>query len=247
VVSGRELLTLKGHSGPISSVAVTSDGRRLITGSEDGTVKIWEAASPEQFALWTRQDQDAARRLATWQRPVGSEPGFIRDWLVLAPLKLKEGEPGDKGLEREQLEREARLQPRAGDRALVDGREWTWQAHRTEEPVLDFNRVVGKLSNYSVAYAVCYVISEAEPDHLLLQVGSNDQSKVYLNGQEVYKYTRPRGLVALDLSSPITLRKGTNVLVFKVVNAILDWEGCARFVDSEGNPAKGLQVRLTPE
>jgi hypothetical protein len=28
---------------------------------------------------------------------------------------------------------------------------------------------------------------------LLLQVGSDYQAKVYLNGQEVYKYTRPRG------------------------------------------------------
>src|SRR5262249_39352515 len=71
-VSGRELLTLKGHTGPVWSVAVTSDGRQLITGSEDGTVKIWEAAAPAQVAFWTRQEEEAARRQAMWQQPVAS-------------------------------------------------------------------------------------------------------------------------------------------------------------------------------
>ena len=53
--------------------------------------------------------------------------------------------------------------------------------------------------------------------------------------------------MTLDPIGPVRLRKGTNVLVLKVVNLILDWECCARFVDGEGNPAKGLRVSLTPE
>ena len=71
------------------------------------------------------------------------------------------------------------------------------------------------------------MISEVERNDLLLQVGSDDQAKVYLNGQEIYKYILPRGLVALDPIGPVTLRKGTNVLVLKVVNEALDWE-CLR-------------------
>ena len=43
--SGKELLTLKGHSGAIHSVAFSPDGQRIVTGSEDGTAKVWEAAS----------------------------------------------------------------------------------------------------------------------------------------------------------------------------------------------------------
>jgi hypothetical protein len=247
IVSGRELLTLKGHTRPVHSVAVTADGRRLITGSEDGTLKVWEAAAPEQVAVWQRQEQEAARRLASWQRPVAGAPGFIQDWLVLGPLLLEVGQRGAKGLEREQLAEEAKLQPRAGDHGMVDGQEYTWQVHRAEGPVLDFNHLVGKRWDYCVAYAVCYVISEAERHDLLLQVGSDDQAKVYLNGQEVYKFTGVRPLVTLDPIAPVTLYKGTNVLVLKVVNDYLDWEGCARFVDWEGKPAEGLEVRLTPE
>ncbi len=178
---------------------------------------------------------------------VAGAPGFIQDWLVLAPIPLKAGHRGAKGLERAQLQGEAKLQPRAGNHVRVDGREYTWQAYHEKEPVLDFNRFVGKLSPNSVAYAVCYVISAAERHDLLLQVGSDPRAKVYLNGQPVYKYLRGRSLVALDPISPVTLRNGTNVLVFKVVNENWGWLGCLRFVDREGNPVQGLEVRLTPE
>ena len=61
-----------------------------------------------------------------------------------------------------------------------------------EEIVLDFNRFVGKQCDDSVAYAVCYVISAAEQHDLRLQVSSDDEAKVYLNGKEVYKYSRSR-------------------------------------------------------
>jgi WD40 repeat protein/serine/threonine protein kinase len=246
-VSGRELLTLKGFSGNVSSVAVTSDGRRLVTGNEDGTATIWQAAPPEQIARWAGQDQEAERRLAVWQRPIGPAPGFIQQWLVLAPIPLEAGQKAAEGLERKQLAGEAKLQPRAGDRVSVGAREYVWQLHRAEEPILNFSRVVGQMSNKSVAYAVCYVVSDAERNDLLLQVGSDDEAKVYLNGREVYKYTRWSPLVALNRVGPVSLRKGTNALVLKVVNEDGNWEACLRFVDQGSNPVRGLEVRLTPE
>ena len=48
-----------------------------------------------------------------------------------------------------------------------------------------------------------------------------------------------------DSVGDITLKKGTNVLVVKVVNTIVDWSGCVRFVDKDGKPVTGLKVRLT--
>ena len=252
--SGRELLTLTGHTGPVRSIAVTADGRRIVTGSQDGTIKIWEAASPEEILSWDRQEEaatrrlaGAAQRLAAWQRPAAGAPGFIRDWLVLAPLPLNAYERAADGLEREQLPNEANLQPRAGHRERVDDRFYTWKEYHGEKPILDFNGLVGKLSERCVAYAVCYVISDTERHDVLLQVGDDDQAKVYLNGQEIYNYILTHGLWALDPAGPIRLRKGTNVLVFKVLNEISAWEGCARFVDVEGNPAEGLRFSLTPE
>ena len=42
--SGAELLTLKGHSGPVRSVAFSGDGRQIASASDDGTIIVWEAA-----------------------------------------------------------------------------------------------------------------------------------------------------------------------------------------------------------
>ena len=34
--------TLKGHTGNVSSVAFSPDGKRILTGSSDKTAKVWE-------------------------------------------------------------------------------------------------------------------------------------------------------------------------------------------------------------
>ena len=48
--SGKELLTLKGHSDGINSVAFSPDGQRIVTGSGDQTAKVWEAASGKELS-----------------------------------------------------------------------------------------------------------------------------------------------------------------------------------------------------
>ena len=49
---GRELLTLKGHTGLVYAVCWSPDGTRLATGSYDGTAKVWDAAGgPERLTL----------------------------------------------------------------------------------------------------------------------------------------------------------------------------------------------------
>jgi ankyrin repeat protein len=39
------LHTLKGHTKPIYTIAFLPDGRTLALGSDDGTVKLWDAGS----------------------------------------------------------------------------------------------------------------------------------------------------------------------------------------------------------
>jgi tetratricopeptide (TPR) repeat protein len=40
-----DLMTLRGHTGWVSSVAFSPDGRRIVTGSWDSTAKVWDAQS----------------------------------------------------------------------------------------------------------------------------------------------------------------------------------------------------------
>ena len=38
-----EPLTLKGHSSDVTSVSLSPGGKRIVSGSGDGTVKVWDA------------------------------------------------------------------------------------------------------------------------------------------------------------------------------------------------------------
>ena len=68
IATGKELHKLEGHTAEIFSVAVSPDGRRIATGSRDRTLKIWEAALPQQVVAWHDEENSEAppsRSLAT--------------------------------------------------------------------------------------------------------------------------------------------------------------------------------------
>ena len=43
--------TLTGHSNVVSSVAYSQDGKHIVSGSADRTVKIWDAQSGEEVRV----------------------------------------------------------------------------------------------------------------------------------------------------------------------------------------------------
>jgi WD40 repeat protein/serine/threonine protein kinase len=256
--SRAELLTLKGHSQGVECVAFSRDGQEIVTGSADGTAKVWQRATAQQVAAWQREEnlnpvqQTVVQRELVGAAPhqralLAQDPGAIKQWLILAPIAF-EAADGAVGLGQAQVSDESHLHPRAGDRVQVGGKELFWNAPLLEDYFVDFNLLLGEETEWSVAYAVTYIRSESAQTGLRIQVGSNDQAKIYLNGTEVYRHDAARRYVAdQDVIEGLELRSGLNVLVFKIVNETVDWQGSIRFTDAAGQPVKGISVTLDPD
>lgn len=171
----------------------------------------------------------------------------IKRWLVLAPIPLERGKNAE-ALEKELVQNESALRPRAGDAIRIEDRELIWRAHESPDAVLEFNDLMGKETVWSAAYAVCYLKSESDRSGLTLFISSDDQCKAWLNGQEVYRFEKTRGVWdARDHVEGISLRAGVNVLALKVLNGEVGWGACVNFTDAAGNPVEGLRAAVAPE
>lgn len=171
--------------------------------------------------------------------------GFIRNWLVLAPLPIEEGS-GASEIDKDLLKGEASIKPKDGEKVKFEGKEIAWKAHKAEDFFVDFLTGFGKeRGEDACAYAVAYVIADEEMK-VKLSVGSNDQCKAFLNGKEVLKFSDTRTLEKDTDSAAVTLVKGQNVLVFKVINEKNNWQGCARFT-KDGVGVKNIKISLTPQ
>jgi hypothetical protein len=171
--------------------------------------------------------------------------GFIRNWLVLAPIAVQE-DSGATEIDNDQLKGEAAIKPKADERVTVNGKELTWKAHQTPDFFIDFLKAFGtERGEDAAAYAVAYVIADADMK-VKLSIGSNDQAKAWVNGTPVVKFSETRTLEKDTDSGDVALAKGQNVLVFKVINEKNNWQGCARFT-RDGAPVKNLKISLTPQ
>ena len=115
VLSGRRLQTLKGHSNIVDVVAFSPDGKLIVTGSADQTIKLWNAAtgtglftlrghssliksivfSPDSKILVSGSD-DATTKF--WSTSTGQELATLitfdeHDWAIVTPDGLFDGTP----------------------------------------------------------------------------------------------------------------------------------------------------------
>jgi hypothetical protein len=173
------------------------------------------------------------------------DEGFIRDWLMLAPASI--ADTGADEIDKKQIADEGAIKPKPGDKQKVGDKELEWKAIQASDYHVDFNKTLGSDNENVVGYLVAYVVCDKAMPDLTLLMGCNDQGKVYLNGKEVVKNTEGRTLDKdSDKAEKITLNKGVNVIVFKVINETNNWEGCLRFKDKDGKPVTGVVVKTTP-
>ena len=188
----------------------------------------------------------AVAGLAPPQQSTGLDAdGFIRNWLVLAPIPI-EGDSGAGEIDHEFLKGEGMLTPKPGEQVKVDLDMKTWTEHQAPDFYIDFLQGFGKArGEYVAAYAVAYVIADADTP-ATLALSTNDQGKAWLNGKPVFKFSETRTLEKDTDKTDVTLNKGQNVLVLKVFNEVNNCHACARFLKN-GAPLTGLKVQTTPQ
>jgi hypothetical protein len=172
--------------------------------------------------------------------------GYIRHWVMLAPVALRDGETCAEALLKEQLKDEAALRPKAGDKVKVGGKELVWQNIIASTNYFDFNEVLKSMNDHAAGYMVTYIECEKETPDVILAVASNDQGRIYFNGVDIYAVTEARQLILDADKGKVTLKKGINVIVFKVTNEQNSWQGAMRLLDKTGAPVKDLKIKLSP-
>ncbi len=172
--------------------------------------------------------------------------GYIRDWVMLAPIVVREGETCAEALLRDSVPKESALKPKAGDKVTLGGKELSWRNVTASTNFFDFNETLKSINDHVAGYIVTYVECDADIPEVVMAVASNDQGRIYFNGVDIYAYTEARPLMLDADKGKVTLKKGTNVIVFKITNEQNSWQGAMRFLDKSGKPLKNLRIKLQP-
>jgi hypothetical protein len=87
------------------------------------------------------------------------------------------------------------------------------------------------------------IAAPEETKNVKLAIGSDDSSVWWLNGEEVVRTYGGRAVNPDDdISKPVTLKKGMNVLRFAVIQGDGPAGACARFLDSADKPLTKIAV-----
>jgi len=172
--------------------------------------------------------------------------GYIRHWVMLAPIALSEEDSGADAIFKEQIKDEAALRPKAGDKTKIGGKELTWQNITAATNYFDFNAILKTVNDHAAGYMVTYIECDTERHDVIMAVASNDEGRIYFNGVDIYAFSEARTLMLDADKGKVTLKKGVNVVVFKVINEQNSWQGAMRLLDKAGAPLKDLKIKLSP-
>lgn len=172
--------------------------------------------------------------------------GYIRDWVMLAPISLSAGGSAADLILKEQLKDEAALKPREGDKVTINGKELTWTNITAATNYFDFNAILKTQNDHAAGFMVTYIECDQEIPGVTMAVASNDQGRIYFNGVDIYAFTDARPLMLDQDKGRVTLKKGVNVIIFKITNEQNSWQGAMRLLDKTGAPLKDLKIKLSP-
>jgi hypothetical protein len=177
--------------------------------------------------------------------------GFIQRWLLLEPIPFNGLTDNivQAAVKKEYFPDQFTVIPHDGDKVTVGNAELTWYAVDTKlynVNLYHFAHALGKPTSDVLFWAVTIVNSPREMPGVRLAIGSNAASVWWVNGKEVIGIYGDRQTVIDDgVSKRLTLQKGPNVVRAAVFNGGGATDFCARFLDAEDRPIKGITASLS--
>jgi hypothetical protein len=177
--------------------------------------------------------------------------GFLQRWLILEPIRisgpLTEGSVQTM-VKTEYFPDQFTVIPRDADQVTVGDTAVAWHAVDTlgyNVNLFHFAYALNKPTSNVLFWAVTIVNAPHEMSGVRLAIGSNAASIWWVNGTEVIGIYNDRQTVIDDgVSKRLTLKKGRNVIRAAIVNAGGATDFCARFLDDEDRPVKGITVTV---
>ena len=157
--------------------------------------------------------------------------GFVTHWWVIGPF------PGN-GVD---IEFPPDTSVDLAASLKVEGRDLTWAEHHSTDAngIVNFAGMMNPNSNVT-AYMYAEVTVDAAQD-ILVKSGSDDGMKLWLNGEEIFKFGEPRSLRVDEDTTEARLEAGANSILAKVSQGGGGWEACLRLTDRDGKPIEFTQ------
>jgi HEAT repeat protein len=156
---------------------------------------------------------------------------WIGGWMIAGPYSMEGAGP-----------RALFDVPFPPEQAGADGVRWRLAPALTELSapwLVDIHRVFPR--DDSVAYLRTYVRSP-HVQEAVLELGSDDGIKAWLNGEIVHANNAVRPLASGEDEADVTLKAGWNTLLLKVTQGGGEWSACARFRAPDGAPLTALRA-----
>lgn len=171
--------------------------------------------------------KDRIMQSIVWLR---REAGYIYKWQVAGPYKKSDVNLFE--------------HPFPPETAKVKNIEWR-RMEENPQPglywMIPLDQKIG--GDHSVAYLRNRVWSENNCE-ALLELGSDDGIKVWLNDKLVHAHDANRAVGKGDDKVKVQLKKGWNELMLKISNGTGEWGASARIRDTDGGYLRGLRIAL---
>ena len=242
--TAKKILAGLGQSGGIQSLEIIKPYLKNSETSNEAALAATQVAkrmkdshtATVRTVLWAILESNASESTKKGAADLQSEldlyKDYILDWRITGPYSVKG--------------KDAKY---VFDTALApekDSKSVRWKKFKTKSKserslwAIELHENLGMEAN-AAAYAMTKVWA---PENLKinLEMGSDDHIKAWLNDEKIHESFSNRSLEPRQSIIPVTLSKGWNLIILKVVNTSGPWGLCCQIRDRDGNPVDGLKI-----